>query len=239
MRNHDEKIKDMSRSVLPSTGRKGARDDRRLIHKRQRTHTRAALTEYRGVADRESVTRDLRGREARQITEMVWHRRGMDKVGPLIRWAEATIAADPRLRTASVPEQVGYFTRLLPPTTIGRHAVSHIASALEWRARYPRTGAGIRTAAGRDPRLAETERLVRQILADGLHGTLNTHLRRLAVRQTEWSRITGPVPHRMLLGDHDVEAFVAEMAPWPAVREAIAAVAGPVTLYAGGTPPAP
>jgi hypothetical protein len=33
MRNHDEKIKDVSRSVLPSTGRKGARDTRRLIHK--------------------------------------------------------------------------------------------------------------------------------------------------------------------------------------------------------------
>ena len=35
VRNHDEKIKDMSRSVLPSTHRKGARDDRRAIHKRQ------------------------------------------------------------------------------------------------------------------------------------------------------------------------------------------------------------
>jgi hypothetical protein len=34
MRNHDEKIKDISRSVLPSTGRKSARDTRRLVHKR-------------------------------------------------------------------------------------------------------------------------------------------------------------------------------------------------------------
>ena len=225
MRNHEEKIKDMGRSVLPSTGRKGARDDRRLIHKRQRTHTRAALTEYRRAADRESMTPDLRGKEARQITEMVWHRRGMDKVGPLIRWAAATIAADPRLRTASVPEQVGYFTRLLPPTTIGRHAVSHIASALEWRARYPRTATSVRTAPGRDGRFAETERLVRQILAAGLHGTLNSHLRRLTACQTQWDRTTGPVPHRMLLGDHDVEAFVADTARWPAVREVIAAVA--------------
>ena len=35
MRNHDEKIKDMSRSVLPSTSRKSAGDDRKRIHKRQ------------------------------------------------------------------------------------------------------------------------------------------------------------------------------------------------------------
>lgn len=225
MRNHDEKIKDMSRSVLPSTGRKGARDDRRLIHKRQRVRERVAITDYRRVADRESVTPDLRGTVAREITDMVWHRRGMDKVGPLVRWAQATVAADPALRTASAQEQVAYFTRLMPATLIGRHAVSHIASTLEWRARYPRSGGGFRTAPGVGSQSAETERLARQILAAGLHGTLNSHLRRLAADQAEGDRITGPVPHRMLLGSHDVDAFVAEMARWPAVREVIAAVA--------------
>jgi hypothetical protein len=43
MRNHDEKVKDISRSVLPSTGRKGARDTRRIIHKRQRTRELTGL----------------------------------------------------------------------------------------------------------------------------------------------------------------------------------------------------
>jgi hypothetical protein len=43
MRNHDQKIKDMSRSVLPSTGRKSARDNRRIIHKQQRARELAAL----------------------------------------------------------------------------------------------------------------------------------------------------------------------------------------------------
>ena len=34
VRNHDEKIKDMSESVLPSTGREFARGKRRAIHNR-------------------------------------------------------------------------------------------------------------------------------------------------------------------------------------------------------------
>ena len=225
MRNHDEKIKDMGRSVLPSKGRKGARDDRRLIHKRQRTRERVVMTEYRGAADPDSVTADPRGAVEREISAMVWHRRFLDKVGPLTRWAAATIDADPVLRTASVDDQVAYFTRLMPPTTIGRHAVSHIESALEWRARRAHFNAGRRTAPDYGPRIAETERLVRQILAAGLHGILNSHLRRLAASQTAWDRVTGPVPYRMLLGSHDVEAFVADMARWPAVREVIAAVA--------------
>jgi hypothetical protein len=225
VRNHDEKIKDMGRSVLPSKGRKGARDDRRLIHKRQRTRERVAMTEYRGTADRDSVAPDLRGAVDREITAMVWHRRYLDKSGPLTRWAAATIEADPVLRAASVEEQVTHFTRLMPDTLIGRHAVSHIASELEWRARRAPAGTSAPTAPGRAPRIAETERLVRQILAAGLHGALNSQLRRLAAGQTAWDRMTGPVPHRMLLGDHDVEAFVAEMARWPTVREVVAAVA--------------
>jgi len=44
VRNHDQKIKDMSRSVLPSTGRKSARDNRRIIHGQQRARELAAVT---------------------------------------------------------------------------------------------------------------------------------------------------------------------------------------------------
>jgi hypothetical protein len=57
-----------------------------------------------------------------------------------------------------------------------------------------------------------------------LHSTLNTELRRLVGRQVVQPGVT-PVPHRMLLGSHDVEAFVAEMDRWPTVRALIAAIA--------------
>ena len=109
---------------------------------------------------------------------MVWNRRAHDKVRPLIRWAEATIAADPVLRSASRAEQVACFARLMPDTTIGRHAVQHIEQALELherRAHYNKTRP---SAPG--PHVTEMERQLRQILEGGLHATLNAGLRRLA-----------------------------------------------------------
>jgi hypothetical protein len=224
VRNHDEKIKNMSRSVLPSTGRKAARDNRRIIHKRQRGRELAAVTAYRRDADPESVTPDVRGTHGPDITQMVWRRRAADKVGPLIRWAEATIAADPVLRSASREDQVAYFARLMPDTTIGRHAVQHIEQALAWRARREQWNASRRAAPGRSPLVAETERQAHAILEAGLHATLNAELRRLADNQVVRPHAL-PMPHRPLLGSHDVEAFAADMARWPAAREVLAAVA--------------
>jgi hypothetical protein len=165
MRNHDEKIKDISRSVLPSTGRKGARDTRRIIHKSQRTRELAGLMEYRRAVDPDDETPDFRGKAAPEITQMVRRRRARDKIGPLVRWAQATIAADPRLRSASRTEQVAYFARLMPASLIGEHAVKHIEGALEWRDLRATYGGGTRIASGRSARAVETERQVHQILA--------------------------------------------------------------------------
>lgn len=222
MRNHGEKIKDMSRSVLPSAGRKAARVDRRIAHGRQRARELAAVTAYRRDADPESVTPDLRGRYGPEITYMVWGRRARDKVGPLIRWAEATIAADPVLRSATRAEQVGYFARLMPDSTIGRHAVQHIEQALEWHERRARYQALRSTAPG--PHVAEMERQIRQILETGLHAALNAGIRRLADTYDVRPRAT-PMPCRLLLGSHDIEAFTAKMARWPAVRDMVATLA--------------
>lgn len=222
MRNHGQKIKDMSRSVLPSTGRKSARDNRRIIHRQQRARELAAVTAYCRDTDPGSVTPDVHGTYAPDITQMVWHRRAQDKVGPLIRWAEATIAADPVLRSAPRAEQVAYFARLMPDTTIGRHAVQHIEQALEWHERRARYNASRPTAPG--PHVAEMERRLRQILEAGLHATLNARLRQLAGTQEDRPRAT-PMPRRLLLGSHDIEAFTKKMARWPAVRDLVATLA--------------
>ena len=222
MRNHGQKIKDMSRSVLPSKGRKGARDNRRIIHGRQRSRELAAVTAYRRDADPESVSPDVRGTYGPDITYMVWGRRARDKVGPLIRWAEATIAADPVLRSATRAEQVAYFARLMPDSTIGRHAVQHIDQALEWHERRAQYQARRPTAPG--PHVVDMERQLRQILETGLHAALNAGLRRLADTQDVRPRAT-PMPRRLLLGSHDIEAFAAKMARWPAVRDLVKTLA--------------
>ena len=225
MRNHDEKVKDISRSVLPSTGRKGARDTRRLIHKRQRTLELAGLTEYRRAVDPDDETPDFRGKAAPEITQMVRHRRARDKVGPLVRWAQATIAADPKLRSASRTEQVAYFARLMPTNLIGEHAAKHIEWALEWRDLRANYSSGTRTTSGRSKRAIETERQVHQILAAGLHGTLNLELRRAAERQAGWPPSRRPMPRRPLLGAHDAKAFADEMATYREASEVIESVA--------------
>jgi hypothetical protein len=222
VRNHDEKIKDIGRSVLPSKGRRSARDNRRRIHRKQRARELAAVIAYRRAADPQDVTPDVRGTYGPDITVMVWSRRGADKVGPLIRWAKATIAADPVLRSAPRAEQVAYFARLMPDNTIGRHAVQHIEQALEWEERRMRYRASRST--GPDASVARMERQLRQILEAGLHAALNAGVRHLADTQEVRPRAT-PMPRRLLLGSHDVEAFATVMASWPKVRDLVADLA--------------
>jgi hypothetical protein len=233
VRNHDEKVKDMSRSVLPSTARAGARYFRRQVHKRQRALELNGLTEYRKSAKTDSARRDsakadgvaadLDGAYRGDIATVVRERRFHDKDAPLVRWARATVAADPALRSAPLEEQIAYFARLMPPTLIGRHAVQHIQSALEEP--HARTHCAPKSAPDRGARVAETERLVRQILAAGLHGTLNAQLRAAASRQSYTGAGAVPFPRRLLLGRHDVEAFASELGRVPRARAVIAAVA--------------
>lgn len=135
VRNHDQKQRDMARSVLPSKRRSAAREDRRILHRTARSRVRTAIKSMIDFDDDlqlEIVDR----KRAVATTDLVWSRRYADKVEPLLRWAEAIIAADPKLRTASVDEQVAHFARVLPDNLPGRHALDHIRWQLEWRARF-------------------------------------------------------------------------------------------------------
>jgi hypothetical protein len=133
------------------------------------------------------------------------------------------VEADPVLREASLEDQIAFFARLMPSTLIGRHAVQHIESALDGR--YESEG---QAAPDSGAQVAETERLVRQILAAGLHGTLNAQLRAAVNRMPDAGRVVNPFRRRLLLGRHDVEAFTSDLARVPKAREIIAAVAASV-----------
>lgn len=222
MRNHDEKHKDMVRSVLPSTSRKSAKDDRRAIHKSQRSRQRNLLAEIR--QDFDFTEPDFHeGRRKSALHWMVLDRRGADKIGPLTRWAAAVVEADPALSNAPLHVRVRYFRQILPPDLIGAHAVQHIEWALralasrdQWKARDD--------ARRKRPsrRRAEVEADVRRLLVDGRHADLNAALRhhyRLLDEEVQ-------VPRRFLLGSHDVEPFAAEVANDPVLRALIAACAG-------------
>lgn len=210
MRNHDEKIKDMAESILPSTARKGARQERARIHRRERAQARAALYGLRGCADPDDSDGDGFAADRRGIQEMVWDRRSADKVGPLLRWAERTIAADPRLAEASYEERYDHFARLLPDNTIGRHALQHLRLVLrdpDWRTRWVawRAERAVRDAERRSA-LCDA---VKAILEAGAHGELNRRIKCAIPAEGYTPHFSSRArPRRLLLGAHDVEDFV-------------------------------
>jgi len=158
VQNHDEKITDVIRSVLPSTARRDARRTRQLIHRAARRKVKVALR----AGDVDAFV-DIRG----AIEEMVWDRRAADKLGPLVRWALYQVRHDPRLREAGFAERIDHFRKLLPDNTIGRHALNHIAWPLERLDSPPR-----RFADG-SSRVGE----VRALYEAGYHGELNARLK--------------------------------------------------------------
>lgn len=134
MRNHAEKRRDMARSVLPSTARKGARSARRHSHKTARRSIRATLHRIRWADHPDDVEAPLdryridQGRTTSSYGDewLVGARRSADKVGPISRWADAIITRTPELRNGDYWVRHNYFAALLPDTLQGRHALSHI-----------------------------------------------------------------------------------------------------------------
>lgn len=166
MRNHDQKIRDMSRSVLPSTARRVARTTRRALHRAERRDVRMV------VAKGAEPARDWRG----HIGDMVGERRAADKVAPLVRWAMHTIDRSDQLREASWHEQVDHFRSLLPDTTVGRHALAHIADAIEFRHADPPYRWYRRLATQPRP-VRSIEPTVRFLYEAGYHRELNARLK--------------------------------------------------------------
>lgn len=222
MRNHDEKIKDMVESVLPSTRRKAARGTRRLAHKQHRSRQRDVLRNITVEPDPDFRER----RRTAAISNMVWDRRAADNISALVRWATATVEQNPDLRGAGWPAQRAWCASVLPKNTIGRHALQHIEWAIgarptyAWMRRTPaRPIAEIR---------AELEADVRRILETGRHSELNVGLRlEYAVdRAPRWVREPNRMRAvRLLAGLHDVDAFVDDVVSDAHVREVVADVA--------------
>jgi hypothetical protein len=89
----EAKKRDMMRSILPSTRRKGARDDLAHIRRNNRHHINQHLAEFRGpssgaIEHYEYGDYDLNHYPDGEIKWAVWERRAADKVAPIIRWAQ-------------------------------------------------------------------------------------------------------------------------------------------------------
>lgn len=131
MQNHSEKRRDMCRSILPSTARKGARDNLAAWKRQHRRGIRQRLADarhydwldYEGHVDIDT-NRPLSGSGwDRIITHIVSNRQNADKVAPLIRWVESI---KPDLPGDDDVSKWYALKALLPDNLIGRHALSHV-----------------------------------------------------------------------------------------------------------------
>lgn len=124
-----EKILDMTRSVLPSKSRKGARDNRKAAHRRARRNSRMEIEwlEDLDTADfddglyleYEGTLTDTR-QEREDIEDMVRERQSADKLGGFLRWAKAN--------TANIEDDVDKYFHIrskIGSSTIKDHALGH------------------------------------------------------------------------------------------------------------------
>ena len=191
MRNHNDKTRDMARSILPSTARAGSRERKKGSARRARSRNRARLARLAShVADADAFQEALGCYDLDDTgwDGMVEDRRGADKVAPLIRWAQARIARTPSLAQGDYRVRRSYFVAILRGTVVGRHAISHLDHLFgrenPWEfGRYPGepTLAELRERRRTEARTehARRERLLDQVLAGAGPRRLNRRIRAL------------------------------------------------------------
>jgi hypothetical protein len=149
-----DKARDIARGVLPSTARKGARDNKRNFHAGQRHAQRQANhaieRHLSTVSDHGTIVHDpdlfdefedpmiFDGYTAAttkpvgydgHMKYVVSRRRDADKLGPLIHWAEATERQ--KMVGWDDADKIAYFKAILPDSLQGRHALGHVKQALD------------------------------------------------------------------------------------------------------------
>lgn len=155
-----DKTRQMVRSILPSTARKGARDAKRTLHKKNRAELAQKLTHLKGDADDvieeweygyDDLEHCWTPRYMPGYDVIVFDRRGSDKLNHFEHWAERiTASMDP-------DDRMDYMRSLLPPGMIGDHALSHLRwmdpqweRQSEWRRNFYNTKEAIARQNKRD-----------------------------------------------------------------------------------------
>lgn len=143
MHNHDQKIRDMARSVLPSSRRKSAREDIATAKRKNRRKVRRNLHlwaqyddpyEFTGFADHDYI---YGYGEDQNIKMAVQARRDGDKLS-VVHWAERLCAT--KLAHLDETERYFWFKKALGDNLPGRHALGHVADKVAPVYRYVRQG---------------------------------------------------------------------------------------------------
>jgi hypothetical protein len=183
-----DKIKDMIRSILPSTARRRARFEKAYKNRELRRSVRTDLRRANPKADLHRST---------HLSMMVAMRRGSDKLNHFVRWCHA-ITKGMDSETA-----IGHVRSLVPSSLIGDHALGHWINEVRpvmygrWFRLVPRQS----LQSFLD---STTFRLRRALIVDPtLHGRLNAVIK---------ARKMFDEPRRLLAGAHDVGEFVKAIA---------------------------
>ena len=184
-----DKIKDMIRSILPSTARNRARFAKRRTIRQNRLMVRKALRQ-----DPDATKLDVR-RGANQSMN-VRERRWADKLNHFMRWCGAIT------KGMSTDEALGHVRGILPSSLIGDHAYGHWERK---RKPFPYGWRPYQRPQSRESFCDSTTfRLQRALaVAPGLHRALNAAIK-LSKQEGE--------PRRLLRGIHDVHSFVEDIA---------------------------
>jgi len=132
----EAKKRDMARSILPCTARKTFRELIAGEKRASRSRVNQELSLLRGPAKDvaelyEDSATDYNQYPNREINSLVWERRECDKVAPVMKWA--VVVTD----GVRKEDRLSRFAAMMPDSTIGRHAVDHVAWMEEFRVGHP------------------------------------------------------------------------------------------------------
>lgn len=128
-----EKVREIARSILPSTSRRIARENAVMVKRVNRRRTRQTLHDWARFEDPyefEGHVFDYNEPGGAYVSgwwglgsikEVVEYRREYDKLGAFLRWADAHTA---HLVTAE--EKYMAVKKAMPDNLIGRHALTHL-----------------------------------------------------------------------------------------------------------------
>lgn len=238
VKNHDEKLRDIARSVLPSEARKAARDNLRAIKQKNRRSINRQLARIDSIDIyyEDPRVEDLEFYPDAEIGYAVGERRGADKLS-VMRWAEERTKQE---GITDPHDRYNYAKQNLPKNLAGRHALTHIATIDGF------CDGGIRSFRGCDdhnpyryrsskPRQERSfddlvEHFTKLLAQPGQHQALNSMIKRLHTKShvrnipgtfaqyngrygyiTEKIMCAACDRPRVLAGAHDVEAWVADV----------------------------
>lgn len=225
----EEKVRQMVRSILPSTGAKNARDDKAALNRRLRRNARQSLKQIRSEEDWLEDNTDFWDDGQHERYGIVQYRRGRDKLNHFEKWAEH--------KAADIPdgEKLDFIKGIIKGKGV---IIDHAYSHLEWRDGwttdvYLYHGRWRYSRAKAKPEMTEAmvRETIQHILEDSwAHKSLNNILKFNAVT-VEWYKYDTYISYytsdgepimkqgyravykrgepTLLLGSHNVEEFVS------------------------------